>query len=270
MEKNLDEVEKKNIKIELNPNNNQQQAEKNITKFLEGYKEKFQDYCKKIETYRTYFKENVIENDETKDKKGEFDKCSKEFNKLLDGFIEEMPQLSGGLEIGKLLLEMLTFMQVAQVKNTRVHIRLHKIELNKSENETRTLLDRSIELEENLKNSNTSVISAMSIFVCIFSLINININFFQTLVEKFGSLLNVTALFLIINATALITLTALFRFIYLFFLRKKDDSNEKNYLSYYLIPIMMFLVGLFMLCLGNKEQSRIKNDHKESSIYIKL
>ena len=206
-----------------------------------------------------------------------------------------MPQLSGSLEIGKLLLEMLTFMQVAQVKNTRVHIRLHKLELQLAEQETKTLLKKSEELEKemknstkntkillrkskelekNLKESSVSVISVMGIFVCIFSLININVNFFQTLVEKFGSLINVTALFLIINATALITLTALFRFIYLFFLKNKYKLEDKKYFLYYLIPIVMFVVGLILLFLGNGEKSNYPNEievkSKISNVHIEI
>lgn len=278
MEKELNNTEIQNIKLEIAPKLNEEQAKRNITKFLEEYKAKFEKYCRELETYRTYFKNNRIENSDGKREK--FNQCSKEFNKLLDGFIEEMPHLTESLEIGKLLLEMLTFMQVAQVKNTRVHIRLHNLELEFTEQETKKLLNKSKSLEkkmeaytknmknlseknrrleETLKESSVSVISVMGIFVCIFSLINVNINFFQTLVEKFGSLTNVTALFLIINATALITLTALFRFIYIFFLANRNKTENKRYFLYYSIPIVMFIVGLILLHFGNKNKIEYLN-----------
>lgn len=272
MEKDHNNIEIESIKLEIAPELNEEQAKKNITKFLEGYRTNFKKFYGELEDYRIYFKNNGIKNNDNK--KDEFNQCSKKFNRLLEGFIEEMSQLTESLEIGKLLLEMLTFMQVAQVKNTRVHIRLYKLELELAEQETKTLLkkseklekemkkstkntknllEKSKKLEKNLKESSISVISVMGIFVCIFSLININVNFFQTLVEKFGSLINVTALFLIINATALITLTALFRFIYLFFLRDKNKLEDKKYFLYYSIPIIMFVVGLILLFLGNRE-----------------
>lgn len=278
MEKEFSNIEMEKIKLEISSELNEEQAKKNITKFLEGYRTNFEKCCSELENYRTYFKNNGIKNNDSK--KDEFNQCSKKFNRLLEGFIEEMSQLTESLEIGKLLLEMLTFMQVAQVKNTRVHIRLHKLELEFTEQETKKLLNKSIalekkmkkyteimkkisnknkSLEKTLKESNTSVISVMGIFVCIFSLINVNINFFQTLVEKFGNLTNVTALFLIINATALITLTALFRFIYIFFLNNENKPENKKYLLYYLIPIIMFTVGLILLYSANKNQLNYLN-----------
>ena len=60
MEKNLNDIEISNIKVEVNPDISEKQAEENITKFLEKYRKQFENYCSKLEIYRTYFKKILL------------------------------------------------------------------------------------------------------------------------------------------------------------------------------------------------------------------
>lgn len=130
----------------------------------------------------------------------------------------------------------------------------------------------------------------MGIFVCIFSLISININFFQTLVDSFGNIGQVVALFLIINSTMLIVLIVLLRFIYIFFYKvsiiEKDDAQNKKEkqeeenkkineilkIKYYTVPIILFGIGIALLLytLRNNNTNQKFQNNDRTEVHIQL
>lgn len=163
-------------------------------------------------------------------------------------------------------------------------------EVNGFKSELTSLIKTNTKLEENLKNTNTSIISIMGIFVCIFSLISININFFQTLVDSFGNIVQVVALFLIINSTMLIVLIVLLRFIYIFFYKvsiiEKDDAQNKKEkqeeenkkineilkFKYYTVPIILFSIGIALLLypLQNNNANQKFQNNDRTEVHIQL
>lgn len=180
--------------------------------------------------------------------------------------------------------------KINQVNTLLEEVNRLKIENDGFKSELTSLIKTNTKLEENLKNTNTSIISIMGIFVCIFSLISININFFQTLVDSFGNIGQVVALFLIINSTMLIVLIVLLRFIYIFFYKvsiiEKDDAQNKKEkqeeenkkineilkIKYYTVPIILFSIGIALLLytLRNNNANQKFQNNDRTEVHIQL
>ncbi|WP_462350563.1 hypothetical protein [Fusobacterium varium] len=244
--------------------NRKEEDKKEVISFISEYKCFFVSQIDIFEEYRKYFKdykENklIYQTEEYKiekrKKEQEFSASSKKFNTEVEKLSKSLStELFIDEEFSKLQLELLTYLQLAQIKNTRVHTRLNKmnielalerIEIEKTR--LKEISDKNQEIENGLKFYNTSIISIMGIFVCIFSLISININFFQT--KEVGNIKNIIALFLIINSTALISLTALFRFIYKFLYKsiEKEEVTAETFFKYYFIPLIIFLIAIGLI-----------------------
>lgn len=211
--------------------------------FLIERKESFSKFCIDLEEYRKYFKDNFDENsEEYNNKLKEFNQYSKDFNKILDNFLEQVTDLPDGGEIGKLLLEMLTFMLVAQAKNTRIHTRIHKNIMIKSQ-ERISKYEIDIKSQRNsLRNIYTGFISIIAVFLSIFTLVSANINFFGNIIKVEDELKQVISLFVLINSVTIFSLITLVGIIYLTIAFFNDKKVKLSYIFAYVPSILLFLL----------------------------
>ena len=221
---------------------NIEDSKNKILIFLTERKDNFSKICTNLEEYRRYFKNSFYENNqEYNDKLKEFNQYSKKFNSILDNFLEEVTDLPDGGEIGKLLLEMLTFMLVAQAKNTRIHTRIHKNIMIKSQEQiSRYEIDIKSQ-RNNLRNIYTGFISIIAVFLSIFTLVSANINFFGNIIKVEDTLKKVISLFILVNSVTVFSLITLIGVIYLTIAFFNDKKVKLSYLLAYVPPILLFV-----------------------------
>ncbi|RRD21678.1 hypothetical protein [Fusobacterium canifelinum] len=213
---------------------NEKEAQQKIKLFLENNKKKFSEFCDKFEIYRRNYKENKSINEE------EFKTYSHKFNETMDTFLEEITDLPESNDIGKLLLEMLTYMQVAQAKNTRIHIRLHRNKMEQTDTENK-------KIKNNLKNIYTGFISIIGVFLGIFTLISININFFGNIVKPENSIKKIIYLFILVNMMSIISLITLIGLIYITICLFTDKEVKYKWLNISLIPFLVLLLTTLLI-----------------------
>ena len=224
---------KTRINIEPINNSNEKEAQQRIKKFLMSYKEYFFIFCNEFEKYRINYKEKRSINE--KEEK-EFKEYSHKFNKTMDTFLEEITDLPESNDIGKLLLEMLTYMQVAQAKNTRIHIRLHKNKMEQAE-------EKIEQIKGNLKNIYTGFISVVGVFLGIFILVSVNINFFGNIVKAENSIKEIVHLFILVNMMTIISLITLIGLVYIIICLFNDKKINYKWLYILIIPFILLILG---------------------------
>lgn len=217
---------------------NEKDAQQKIKLFLEDNKKKFSEFCDKFEIYRKNYKENRSINEE------EFKIYSHKFNETMDTFLEEITDLPESNDIGKLLLEMLTYMQVAQAKNTRIHIRLHR---NKMEQAEKTALTENEKVKSNLRNIYTGFVSVITVFLGIFTLISVNINFFGNIIKPENSIEKIIYLFILVNMMTIISLITLIGLIYITICLFTDKEIKYKWLNISLIPFLVLLLTILLM-----------------------
>ena len=231
-DKNINLKVGENIKIEPIDidKRNEKEAQQKIKLFLEDNKKKFSEFCDKFEVYRSNYKENKSINEE------EFKTYSHKFNETMDTFLEEITDLPESNDIGKLLLEMLTYMQVAQAKNTRIHIRLHREKMEQAE---KTALTENEKVKRNLRNIYTGFVSVIGVFLGIFILVSVNINFFGNIVKAENSIKEIVHLFILVNIMTIISLITLIGLVYIIICLFNDKKINYKWLYILIIPFIL-------------------------------
>ena len=237
-DRNIYSKDKEDIKITPIGKTNEKEAQENIESFLDKNKIKFSEFCDTFEVYRSNYKKNKVINEE------EFKAYSHKFNEAMDTFLEEITSLPESNNIGKLLLEMLTYMQVAQAKNTRIHIRLHREKMEQAE---KTAFTENEKVKSNLRSIYTGFVSVIAVFLGIFTLISVNINFFGNISKPENSIDKIIYLFILVNMMTIISLITLIGLIYITICLFTDKEVKYRWLRISLIPFLMLLLTILLM-----------------------
>ncbi|KYM51798.1 hypothetical protein A2U04_10730 [Fusobacterium necrophorum subsp. funduliforme] len=216
--------------------------------------EEFKKYSEDFEDYRVYFKENKNSalNEEWGKKEEAFKKCSKKFNEDFDLFVKSLSEEIQNRKDYE--LELLVYLQLAQTKNVRVHNRLHKIIIRDTEDKIKNTEKNLKKQQENLKNVYTGFMTIIGVFLTIFTLVSVNLNFFGNILKFENStekldLIKILAFFLLVNSVAIISIAALVLLLFtsIRYFNETKEFKEKRWLFIFTVPFLLMLVALILI-----------------------
>lgn len=251
------------------------EAKTNLENKIEGMREKIKEYNNKFERYRVLFKENKDDLFSYEKEIKEFRDKSKQFNAYLEKITNTIEDDDVYKNLTKIHLQLLTELQLAQIKSTRVHSRINKCKLEKSlekienienkikdslkktesvEKKSKTILRRTKKLKNNLKNVYSGVLTILGVFLSVFTLVSVNINFFGNIAKELlkipGYLDNLIKILVMVNATTIVSVTFLVslsnKFIFSATQIEKENSN-KCFVTILVFAFIFLMISL--LCL---------------------
>lgn len=110
------------------------------------------------------------------------------------------------------------------------------------ESKTKQAISASEGVKNNLKNIYTGFLSIIGVFLSIFTLISVNINFFGHFNKENNSIIDSILLFILVNAITIISLITLVGLIYIIICLFNDKEIKYKWLLSYFGPILLLIL----------------------------